>query len=61
MKILHIIDSEGLYGAEILLLNLMEAQVELGLKLVLFCVGELGTGLKKGDRYLMPDVRENHM
>lgn len=30
MKILHIIDSEGLYGAEVMLINLAEEQIRLG-------------------------------
>lgn len=30
MKILHVIDSEGIYGAEMVLLNLMEEQKKLG-------------------------------
>lgn len=42
MKILHIIDSGGLYGAEIMLLHLMRAQVDLGLEPVLASIGEPG-------------------
>jgi glycosyltransferase involved in cell wall biosynthesis len=40
MKILHIIDSGGLYGAEVMLLNLMAEQVKLGLEPVLVSIGE---------------------
>lgn len=40
MKILHIIDSAGLYGAEIMLLNLMEEQKKMGLSPVLCSIGE---------------------
>jgi glycosyltransferase involved in cell wall biosynthesis len=42
MKILHVIDSSGLYGAEIMLLNLMEEQRRLNLTpvLVSLCDGE---------------------
>jgi glycosyltransferase involved in cell wall biosynthesis len=35
MKILHVIDSDGLYGAEIMLLNLMEEQQQMNLTPVL--------------------------
>lgn len=38
MKILHIIDSDGIYGAEIMLLNLMEEQVKLGLNPILLSI-----------------------
>ncbi len=46
MKILHIIDSGGLYGAEIMLLHLMRAQVDLGLEPVLASIGASGEGEK---------------
>ncbi|MBM9616719.1 glycosyltransferase [Desulfobulbus rhabdoformis] len=39
MKILHIIDSEGLYGAEIMLITLMQAQKAIGLSPLLVCIG----------------------
>ncbi len=39
-KILHIIDSGGLYGAEIMLLNLVEEQIALGLKPTIASIGE---------------------
>ncbi len=39
---LHLIDSGGLYGAERMLLALVEAQQELGLKPMIFSVGEPG-------------------
>lgn len=38
MKILHIIDSAGIYGAEVMLLNLMLEQVKLGLRPVLLSI-----------------------
>jgi len=40
MKVLHIIDSGGLYGAEVMLLNLMSEQVALGLKPILVSIGD---------------------
>jgi len=40
MKILHVIDSGGLYGAEIMLLNLVDEQIKLGLKPVIASIGE---------------------
>jgi glycosyltransferase involved in cell wall biosynthesis len=46
MRVLHIIDSGGLYGAEIMLLHLMEAQVRLGLHPVLASIGSPGCGDK---------------
>lgn len=38
----HIIDSDGIYGAEMMLLNLMEEQARSGLKSVLVSIGERG-------------------
>ncbi len=35
MKILHVIDSAGIYGAEIMLLNLMSEQIRLGIQPIL--------------------------
>lgn len=40
MKILHVIDSGGLYGAETVLLNLMVEQERMGLKPVLASIGD---------------------
>ncbi|WP_052263375.1 glycosyltransferase [Geobacter pickeringii] len=40
MRILHIIDSGGLYGAEMVLLSLMEEQERMGLAPVLASIGE---------------------
>lgn len=45
-KILHIIDSGGFYGAEAMLLNLMEEQVALGLDPILASIGRPGVGEK---------------
>ena len=42
MKILHIIDSGGLYGAEVMLLNLMDEQIKLGLDPTIASIGEKG-------------------
>lgn len=47
MKILHIIDSEGLYGAELVTLNLMDAQKKIGLQPVLLSLGNIGIGPKE--------------
>jgi glycosyltransferase involved in cell wall biosynthesis len=41
MKILHVIDNDGLYGAEIMLLNLMEEQQRMGLTPVLLNICDL--------------------
>jgi hypothetical protein len=41
MKILHIIDSSGLYGAEIMLLNLMEEQRRMNLTPMLISLCDL--------------------
>ena len=46
MKILHIIDSEGLYGAEVVTLNLMTAQKKIGLFPVLLSIGDIRVGDK---------------
>src|SRR5512133_42173 len=40
MKILHVIDSGGLYGAEVMLLNLMNEQVAMGLEPILASIGD---------------------
>jgi glycosyltransferase involved in cell wall biosynthesis len=42
MKILHIIDSGGLYGAEVVLLNLVAEQIKLGLQPAIASIGEKG-------------------
>jgi glycosyltransferase involved in cell wall biosynthesis len=39
MRIIHIIDSGGLYGAEVMLLNLIAAQMEMGLDPTLVSIG----------------------
>lgn len=41
MRILHVIDSSGMYGAEIMLLNLMTEQKAMGLSPVLLSLGSL--------------------
>jgi len=46
MKILHVIDSGGLYGAEVMLLNLMEEQCQQGLVPILASIGEHGISEK---------------
>lgn len=43
MKILHVIDSGGLYGAEVMLLNLMSEQVAMGLEPIMASIGDPGT------------------
>lgn len=46
VKVLHIIDSGGLYGAEIMLLNLAAEQTRLGLNPKIASIGALGCGEK---------------
>jgi len=46
MKILHIIDSGGLYGAEIVLLNLVAEQVKQGMKPIIASIGDPCCGEK---------------
>jgi glycosyltransferase involved in cell wall biosynthesis len=46
MNILHIIDSAGIYGAEVMLLNLMEAQKKMGLHPALLSMGHVSIGQK---------------
>ncbi len=46
MKILHVIDSAGLYGAETMLLNLVQEQMHLGLFPVICSIGERACGEK---------------
>ncbi|MFZ5568857.1 MAG: glycosyltransferase [Thermodesulfobacteriota bacterium] len=42
MKILHLIDSGGLYGAEVMLLNLAGEQLRMGLEPTIASIGEKG-------------------
>ncbi|OEU54017.1 MAG: hypothetical protein BA862_14315 [Desulfobulbaceae bacterium S3730MH12] len=46
MKVLHIIDSGGLYGAEVVLLNLVTEQVKQGLEPIIASIGEKGIAEK---------------
>ena len=46
MKVLHLIDSGGLYGAEKVLLNLVQAQVNQGLEPMILSAGEKNVGEK---------------
>jgi glycosyltransferase involved in cell wall biosynthesis len=46
MNILHVIDSEGMYGAEIVVLNLLEAQARTGHHPSLLSLGNTGVGQK---------------
>lgn len=46
MRILHLIDSGGLYGAEKMLLTLVEEQIKHGLKPIILSVGDIGVGDK---------------
>lgn len=47
LKIIHLIDSGGLYGAEAVLLNLMFEQKKCGQSPILFSIGELKSNEKK--------------
>jgi glycosyltransferase involved in cell wall biosynthesis len=47
LKILHIIDSGGLYGAEIMLVNLATEQLRLGMEPIIASIGELTCGEKE--------------
>lgn len=47
MKILHVIDSDGLYGAEKVLLSLMEIQAKEEEFPVLLSIGNMGVGTKR--------------
>lgn len=42
MKILHVIDSGGLYGAEVMLLNLVDGQVRSGMDPSILSIGDIG-------------------
>lgn len=46
MRILHIIDSGGMYGAEVMLLNLVQEQVKQGLQPWIASIGDPGCGEK---------------
>ncbi|MCP3928430.1 MAG: glycosyltransferase [Bacteroidetes bacterium] len=46
MKILHLIDSGGMYGAEVMLLSLVSAQVKIGLEPVIGSIRKKGIGDK---------------
>ncbi|MFP4573037.1 MAG: glycosyltransferase [Desulfobacterales bacterium] len=46
MKILHVIDSGGMYGAETMLINLMAEQQKMGITPVLASIGDKKTGHK---------------
>ena len=46
MRILHIIDSGGLYGAEVMLLSLIDEQIKLGLDPTIASIGEKNIGEK---------------
>jgi glycosyltransferase involved in cell wall biosynthesis len=47
MRVLHIIDSGGLYGAEVMILNLMVEQAKLGVQPMLASIGEKGVQQKE--------------
>jgi len=46
VKVLHVIDSGGLYGAEVMLLHLMTEQVQVGLQPILASIGKIREGEK---------------
>lgn len=46
MKVLHIIDSGGLYGAEVMLLNLVHEQIKMGHEPTICSIGEKGINEK---------------
>ncbi len=50
MRVLHIIDSGGLYGAEVMLLNLVAEQIKLGIQPVIASIGEKGIAEKPLER-----------
>jgi len=66
MKITHIIDSNGMYGAEVMLLNLMEEQAKLGHEPVLLSIegsevggfSLAGEAAKKGLKAVKLEVRK---
>lgn len=73
MKVLHVIDSGGFYGAEVMLLNLCLAQLDLGLDVEVISIGTPGDYEKALERKLiahnisctkwrmlaLPDLRES--
>jgi glycosyltransferase involved in cell wall biosynthesis len=50
VKILHVIDSEGMHGAETVVIALMKAQRDRGHEPVLGSIGERGSGVKEMER-----------
>lgn len=46
MNVLHVIDSAGIYGAEVMLLSLMEEQRKLGINSLLLSIGNESAGQK---------------
>ena len=46
MRVLHVIDSGGMYGAEVMLLNLVEEQIRQGLNPVIASIGDHHCGEK---------------
>jgi glycosyltransferase involved in cell wall biosynthesis len=50
MRVLHIIDSAGVYGAEVMLLDLMKAQGNLGVRPTLGSIGRKGQAQKDIER-----------
>jgi len=49
-RVIHIIDSGGLYGAEVVILNLMEAQKAMGVDPVLLSIGDTGADPKEVEK-----------
>jgi glycosyltransferase involved in cell wall biosynthesis len=52
MKVVHVIDSGGLYGAEIMLLSLIEEQKKLGIDVEVISIGAVNQPEKKLEREL---------
>ncbi|SPD75001.1 putative Glycosyltransferase, YqgM-like family [uncultured Desulfobacterium sp.] len=46
IRVLHVIDSGGVFGAEVVILNLMDAQKSIGIKPVLLSLGNIGVEQK---------------
>ena len=46
VKVLHVVDSGGMYGAEVMLLNLMGEQVKMGVEPILASIGDPGVADK---------------
>jgi len=57
MKVLHVIDSAGLYGAEQVLLNCVEEQLNLGCEPMICSIGNPGVG----DKALEVEARRRHL